>query len=314
MNVRDHTLKELSAAIAVGAALGVSGCAAGPEPRPGMALVEGEGVSVHVDSWGQGEPVLLIHGASSDMDVFKPSIIPALQDSYRLTAYDRPGHGFSPDRPEGAETLAVQAAVAADVIRMRGLQRPIVLAHSWGGAVALRLALDHPELVGGLVLVAPVAYEWPGGVSWHLHWSGHPLAGPLFNHVLSRPFADAAVRSGMTSAFAPAPVPEGYFEAASVARAGDPRSLRSNGLELLSSKREVKAQQDRYASISVPVAILAGDGDTVVNTGIHSRRLAETLPTVRLEVLDGVGHLPHEYSPATVRELVDWVLQRRDKK
>lgn len=271
-------------------------------------------MAVHVASWGQGDPVLMIHGASSDMDVFKPSVIPALQGRYRLTAYDRPGHGFTTDRPPGAETLAVQAAVAADVIRSQGLERPIVLAHSWGGAVALRLALDHPDLVGGLVLIAPVAYEWPGGLSWHLHWSGNPVAGPLFNHVLTRPFAGAAVRSGMESAFAPAPVPEGYFEAASVARAADPRSLRSNGLDLLTSKREVKAQQDRYPQIAVPVAILAGDGDTVVYTDIHARGLARSLPDVRLEVLEGVGHLPHESSPGTLASLVDWVRARRDKK
>lgn len=311
-------MKQLMLGLSVGAISGLGACASGAEPVPGMIMVEADSVArdfnVHVASWGQGQPVLMIHGASSDMDVFKPSVIPTLQDRYRLTAYDRPGLGFTPDRPPGSETLAVQAAVAADVIRAQGLDRPIVLAHSWGGAVALRLALDYPELVSGLVLIAPVAYEWPGGLSWHLHWSGNPVTGPLFNYVLSRPFADAAVRSGMTSAFAPAPVPEGYFEAASVERAGDPRALRANGLDLLPSKREIRAQQDRYPQITMPVAILAGDGDTVVYTDIHARGLAANLPTVRLEVLKDVGHLPHESSPETVSVLVDWVRERRDNK
>jgi len=307
-------LKQLLLMLTALGVLGVSACASDPVPGPDMRMVGAEGVSIHVDSWGQGDPVLMIHGASSDMDVFKPSVIPALSDRYRLTAYDRPGHGFSPRRPAHANTLAVQANVAADVIRSQGLDRPIVLAHSWGGAVALRLALDHPDLVGGLVLIAPVAYEWPGGVSWHLHWSGNPVVGPLFNHVLSRPFAGAAVRSGMAGAFAPAPVPDGYFEKASVGRAALPRVLRANGLDLLPAKREVMAQQDRYARITAPVAILAGDGDTVVSTTIHAQHLMRTLPVVRLEVLEGVGHLPHETSPALLSDLVDWVRARRDKK
>lgn len=278
-----------------------------------MQFVEAAGVATHVEAWGpeDADGVLLIHGASSDVGLWSPTIVPALQDRFRLVAYDRPGMGFTEKRPAHAERLAVQAQVAADVIGATGLRKPIVVAHSWGGAVALRLALDHPDRIGGLVLIAPVAYEWPGGVSWHIYWSDNPLIGGLFNDVLSRPFAAGAARSGMVAAFAPSLPPENYLERASVLRAVRPAAMAANAKDLIVAKREVIAQQARYPEISVPVGILTGVGDSVVSPTIHSLALSRTLPDVRLYLLEGVGHLPHEAQPAKLVELLDWVRGQR---
>lgn len=295
-----------------GLALIACGCASAPQPESSaMRFIEAEGVKVHVETWGEGEPVLLIHGASSDMDVFQPSVIPTLKGRYLLAAYDRPGMGFTAQRPPRSDTLAVQAKVAADVIEGLHLKAPvIVVAHSWGGAVALRLALDRPDLVRGLVLIAPVAYDWPGGVSWYLYWSANPVVGPLFNNVLAPPFTAGAARQGMVAAFAPATPPPGYFETAQVIRAVAPGALRANGLDLLAAKREVNAQEGRYSEIKAPVAIFVGEGDSVVSPSIHAEQLARNLPDARLVVLKGAGHLPHEAEPQTLAALVDWVRER----
>lgn len=271
-----------------------------------MTFVEAEGVKVHVNCWGAGPPVFLIHGASSDMDVFQPTVIPLLKDRFQLVAYDRPGMGFTMQRPPRAETLAVQAKVAAGVIDAMRLNQPIVVAHSYGCAVALRLALDRPELISGFVLIAPLAYRWPGGVSWYLYWSANPVIGGLFN-AAAQPFTNAAAHDGVKGTFFPRVAPDDYFEKASVARATRPSAMRSNGLDLLAAKREVTAQQDRYPEIRLPVAILAGDGDTVVNPGLHSGHLARVLPNARLEMIRGVGHVPHESEPQKLASLVDWV-------
>jgi pimeloyl-ACP methyl ester carboxylesterase len=174
-----------------------------------MRFVEAGGVSTHVETWGEGAPVLLIHGASSHIGTWRPTIVPMLKDTYLVAAYDRPGMGYTAERPAGSDTLALQANVAAGVIEQLGLKKPIVVAHSWGGAVALRLALDRPDLVGGLVLIAPVAYEWPGGVDWYNYWSANPISGWVFNNLIAQPFAGASVKSGMEAAFAPSIAPEG---------------------------------------------------------------------------------------------------------
>ena len=278
-----------------------------------MTFVEAAGISTHVEMWGpiSGAPLLLIHGAFSHIGTWEPTIVPMLKNEFLLAAYDRPGMGFTRDRPAGSDTLAKQAAAAAGVIEQLGLRKPVVLAHSWGGAVALRLALDRPDLISGFVLIAPVAYAWPGGVDWHFHWSSNWLVGGLFNNVLAQPFAGAAVRQGMANAFRPSIPPDGWLEGSRVALAAEPGPLRANAEDMVAAKREVTAQQARYREIKMPAAILAGDGDGVVSPTIHSLRLAEALPNARIEVLRGVGHLPHEASPGSFRKLLDWVRSQR---
>jgi pimeloyl-ACP methyl ester carboxylesterase len=295
------------------AALLFSACANAPKPEPGMRFVEAEGIEVHVETWGAGQPVLLIHGASSDMGLWRPSVIPALSGHYQLNGYDRPGMGFTVKRPPNAETLAVQAKVAADVIEKLGLTKPIIVAHSWGGAVALRLALDRPDLISGMVLMAPVAYEWPGGVSWHIYWSANPVIGGLFNDVVTRPFVTAAGRDGVKGTFAPMPAPGDYYERAFVARATRPGAMAANAADLIVAKREVTAQQARYPDLRMPIAIFNGDSDTVVSPTIHAGQLAATLPNATHVVLKGVGHMPHEAEPQTLATLVDWVREEAGK-
>jgi pimeloyl-ACP methyl ester carboxylesterase len=283
------------------------------EASSSMKFVETAGFSTHVETWGptSGAPLLLIHGAFSHIGTWEPTIVPMLKNEFLLAAYDRPGMGFTKERPAGSDTLTKQAAVAAGVIEQLGLKTPVVVAHSWGGAVALRLALDRPDLIGGLVLIAPVAHEWPGGVDWHFHWSSNPLVGGLFNTVLAQPFAGAAVKKGMSNAFRPGIPPDGWLEGSRVAMAAEPGPLRANAEDMVAAKREVTAQQARYPGIKMPVAILAGDGDGVVSSTIHSLRLAQALPNARIEVLRGVGHLPHEASPESFRKLLDWVRSQR---
>jgi pimeloyl-ACP methyl ester carboxylesterase len=289
--------------------LALAACAIYPKDGVSkMKFVEAAGVKTHVETWGKGEPVLLIHGASSHIGTWRPTIVPMLADTYLVAAYDRPGMGYTTDRPVGSDTLARQAKVAAGVIEQLGLKKPIVVvAHSWGGAVALRLVLDRPDLVKGLVLIAPVAYEWPGGVDWYNYWSANPLSGWLFNNVIAQPFAGASVKSGMEAAFAPSIPPEGWMEKSEVSLAARPDSLRANGEDLVAAKREVAEQQDRYWEIKVPVAILLGDGDKVVSPLIHGMALAQVLPNARIDVVQGSGHLPHEAAPERFNKLFDWV-------
>lgn len=299
------TLKNLAAA----ALLALAGCASYPKDDVSqMRFVDAAGVSTHVETWGSGEPVLLIHGASSHIGTWRPTIVPMLSQHYLVAAYDRPGMGYTTERPKGSDTLELQAKVAAGVIEQLGLEKPVVVvAHSWGGAVALRLALDRPDLVRGLVLIAPVAYQWDGGVDWYNYWSANPLSGWVFNNVIAQPFAGGSVKSGTAAAFAPTRVPEGWMDTAEVSLAARPDSLRANGEDLVAAKHEIIAQQDRYPQLKIPVAIMVGDRDGVVSPAIHALKLAKSLPNARIDVVQGAGHLPQEAAPERFRKLFDWV-------
>lgn len=274
-----------------------------------MTILDVAGLKVHVRAWGSGPAdALLIHGASSDIGVWEPTVAPLLKSRYRVLAYDRPGMGETRSRPRGSQALAAQARIAAGVIETAGLRRPIVVGHSYGGAVALRLALDRRDLVSGLLLIAPVAHVWPGGVSWHVSLSASPLFGAFFNRVLTRPFVNAEARAGLAGAFAPAPVPEHYFERAGVARVIRPGAMRASAEDVLALKSEIRGQQELYARIEAPTAILVGDSDRVVWPGIHALPLARALPHARIEVVKGEGHLPHEGASDRLIKLFDWLL------
>ncbi|MEQ1784543.1 MAG: alpha/beta hydrolase, partial [Hyphomonadaceae bacterium] len=141
------------------------------------------------------------------------------------------------------------------------------------------------------------------GVDWYNYWSANPLSGWLFNNILSQPFASGSVESGTEAAFAPTKVPDGWLEKSEVSLAARPGSLQANGEDLVAAKREVIGQQDRYPQLE----ILVGDHDDVVSPTIHALKLAEKLPNVRLDVVQGAGHLPHEAAPDRFKKLFDWV-------
>ena len=108
---------------AIAAGLAVSACASYPEADVSkMRFVEAAGVTTHVETWGAGEPVFLIHGASSHIGTWEPTVVPLLKNEFLVAAYDRPGMGYTADRPANANTLALQAKVAAEVIEKLGLK------------------------------------------------------------------------------------------------------------------------------------------------------------------------------------------------
>jgi pimeloyl-ACP methyl ester carboxylesterase len=101
---------------------------------------------------GVGEAVLLIHGALSE--AYQPLFDRPELGGYQLIAYDRPGFGNS-SRPAAPVPIAEEAANARALLRHLGVEHAHVVGHSYGGAVALQLALDFPESVTSLALLEP---------------------------------------------------------------------------------------------------------------------------------------------------------------
>jgi pimeloyl-ACP methyl ester carboxylesterase len=102
---------------------------------------------------GSGRPLLLIHGLGCDGTDWM-WLAPGLSRDYRTIALDTPGQGRSPHAP-GRYDVDTLAATYLEVIRQLELDRPVVVAHSMGALPAVRLAVDHAEAIGGLVLIDP---------------------------------------------------------------------------------------------------------------------------------------------------------------
>jgi pimeloyl-ACP methyl ester carboxylesterase len=119
-----------------------------------MERISINGTELEYEARGSGEAVLLIHG-SIIADAFDPLIAEkSLSDQYRLINYHRRGYAGS-SRPTGPVSLIQQAADARTLLQQLGVERAHIVGHSYGGSIALQLALDTPEAVHSLSLLEP---------------------------------------------------------------------------------------------------------------------------------------------------------------
>jgi len=262
-------------------------------------FVRVKGARLHVALHeGDGPLVAALHGASANGREFA-AVATALNGKARLAAIDRPGHGHS-SRPAGAASLARQAELVGECLDALDPGPVIVLAHSLGCATALRLALDRPDKVAGLVLVAPAANPYPGPNAWHVRLAARPIAGAVFARLAVPLVGPLLARAAIANTFAPAPVPKGYARAAAVGLLFRPRTFRANALDVIATKTEFEAQYFRYDEINAPTIVITADSDRVVSPRIHARALARMLPKAELVVTPGAGHMPHQIRPEAV--------------
>lgn len=258
--------------------------------------------ALHVVDEGEGAiPVVFLHGASGSTRAWRPALEDRQADLGRTLFIDRPGHGHSERRAgRQAALLDHQAGAIADVLDHAGIDRAVVVAHSWAGALACRLALDHGERVAGLLLLAPATHPWPGGVHWYYRLAASPVLGRLFSWTLALPVGEAWMRRSITGVFAPQTVEDRYAEEAGIPLVLRPEQFMANAEDVAGLLPQVHAQSPRYGEIRCPVTVISGDADSVVWTHLHSVGLARDIRQAKLVVLPGVGHGPHHADPDLV--------------
>src|SRR4051812_24460543 len=124
-----------------------------------------------------GPPIVMIHGASSNLEAMRQPLGERLAAKHRVILIDRPGHGWSTRERLKDSTPAIQGRMIADALKKLGIAPALLVVHSWSGALGALLALDYPERVAGLVMLAPVAYPWRGGVAWYNRLITTPVIG-----------------------------------------------------------------------------------------------------------------------------------------
>ncbi|TWC00457.1 pimeloyl-ACP methyl ester carboxylesterase [Bradyrhizobium macuxiense] len=275
---------------------------------PQGCMVDVAGARLHVVEFGPrdaaGPPVVMLHGASSNLQAMHP-LGERIARTRRVILIDRPGHGWSTREHVADSTPAVQGRMIAEALTKIGVSRAIVVAHSWAGALALRIALDHPERVAGLVLLAPVAYPWRGGAGRYNDVISTPLIGPLLAHTITLPLGLLVANSGASGVFAPQPMPDDFVRDSATLLLLRPREFIANARDLVTLKAAVVEQAPRYVEIKAPLSIISGDVDKTVTTRIHSRLLAATVPQAKLIVLPDVGHMVQYAAPDLVASEIE---------
>jgi pimeloyl-ACP methyl ester carboxylesterase len=282
---------------------------------PQGRFIEVDGVRLHyVETLPEGPPrgtVLLIHGASgNERDVRLPLAAPLAAQGLRVISIDRPGHGHSGRGLDAPASPAAQARMLRAAAQALGAPRVIVVGHSLAGALASNLAIDHADFVAGLVLLAPVTHPWPGGIALYYRLAASPVAGWLFSHSIATPIGLLLLDEGVRSVFSPQAPPDDYAARTGVALALRPQTFRANAQDVDALYDFVTAQSTRMGRITAPVAIVAGDRDSVVLTNIHSRGSALAIPGAVLTILAGVGHSPHWSAPQASVDAILEVAQR----
>ncbi len=253
-----------------------------------------DGVRLHFRRMGRGPAVTLVHGASGNLNDMTFRVAPALAATHQVIAFDRPGHGLSGVPGQGGTTLSEQAALLRRALAQAGIERTLLVGHSYGGSVALAWALDAPESVEGLMLLAAPSHAWNGGVGTLNDILANPVAGPLFAYGIPHLVTPGMAERTLEHVFAPQPVPPGYLGHLDLGLVLQPSSLRENALQLEALKAQIRPMVPRYPGLAMPVEILHGDADKTVGLEIHSVPLAAEVPGARLTRLPGIGHMLHQ--------------------
>ncbi len=271
---------------------------------PEGQIIMVDGLRVHAYVAGTGPDLLLLHGASGNLRDFTFSMIPKLTDRYRVIALDRPGLGWSEALPENNTNPAAQAAHLRHAADQLGVTTPIVLGHSYGGAVAMAWALDNPD-TAALVLVSAATMPWDGGIGLTHNVLGSTIGGWTVVPLVTVFAGNTTVEDTIRDIFAPDPMPDGYL-----AHIGAPLTMRRSALQANSAqvaglKPFIIAMRARYPTLTLPIEAVHGDTDTIVPLRVHSGPLSELLPNVHLTILPDTGHMPQHAQEQQVLDAID---------
>lgn len=278
-------------------------------PPTGQLLDVG-GTTVHAHVEGSGPAVILIHGASGNTRDFTFDLVGRLSDRYRVVAFDRPGLGHTERLHEAGETPREQARLLDDAAAQLGIDRAVIVGHSYGGAVALAWALERPDRVAAVVSLAGAANEWDGGLGPWYAIASSQLGGATLVPLISALAPRGQAERAMSAIFTPQPVPQGYADYIGVDLTLRPATLRANARQVNGLKPHITEMSRHYGEIDVPVEIVHGDADTIVPLDVHSRPLARQIDGANLTILENVGHMPHHSDPEAVVAAIDRAASR----
>lgn len=262
------------------------------------------GVRLHYVEKGTGKPLVLLHGNGSMIQDFEASgLIDLAANDHRVIVFDRPGFGYS-DRPRSVIwTPDAQAEVITAALAQLDVRKAIVLGHSWGASVAIAMALKHPTLVEGLVLASGYYYPTPRLDVVAMGAPALPIVGDVLSHTILPILSRLTWPLGLRKIFGPNPVPE-KFEGFSKELALRPSQLRASAAETAMMVPDAFAMDGLYKALKMPVVIIAGEEDKVVDSGSQSARLHSDISHSRFHRIAGNGHMIQQTATGQVMSAI----------
>jgi pimeloyl-ACP methyl ester carboxylesterase len=274
---------------------------------PDGQFADVNGARLHYLDIGEGTPIVLVHGLGGQLRNFTYALSELLVPHHRLIVVDRPGSGYSTCQGDGDRGLAAQAAMIVELMDQLGLEKPLVVGHSLGGAIALAMALDHPGKIGGLALLAPLTQPIDTVPDV---FKALDVKSPIARKALAWTLAAPAGRLGSDAAnaqvFGPEPFPVDFETRGGAALTLRPEAFVAACGDVEAAHGEMAGIAARYGELANPVGIMFAKGDLLLDPEVHGQRTAAAIKGAELKMIDG-GHMFPLLQP---RVTADWIMER----
>jgi pimeloyl-ACP methyl ester carboxylesterase len=252
----------------------------------------------------------MLHGLAGNLRNFTYALTDKLNQDFRVICIDRAGCGWSKrSRPESA-TLNEQARIISEFIKKEKIEKPLIVGHSLGGAIALTLALEHKTKISGLALICPATQmidDIPD-IFRFLNISNKWLR--LFlAYTLSSLIGILTREKSFKTAFAPEPVCDNF-------------AVKGGGDFALSSKSFIKTSEDlifamssapsvvgREKELKLPIGVLFGEDDEILDAKLHGEKFSE-LTGAELKILPNRGHMLPLTEPEECAEFIQGIMKK----
>src|SRR6195952_4463371 len=274
------------------------------EHPPIGRFIEVNGVRIHYVERGAGRPLVLFHGNGSMIQDFQSSgLIELAAQNYRVIVFDRPGYGHS-DRPRNVLwTPEAQAELFFEALQELGVRSALVLGHSWGASVAVSLALKHPQFVEALILASGYYFPTPRADFLAMATPAIPGFGDVLSYTVSPLVSRMVWPLLLKVIFGPRSVPT-KFDGFPKAMAVRPSQIRASAEESALMIPTAIAASEQYENLKMPVVIIAGVDDRLIDTDCQSGRLHADVTQSSFHRIPGNGHMVHHTATAAVMQAI----------
>lgn len=281
---------------------------------PRGKFVSVEGIKLHYVEKGSGRPVVLLHGdAGSSYDFVLSPLLDKLAEKYRVLAFDRPGSGYSQRSSKDGWSPIVQARLIRVAVKHLGIEKPVVMGHSRGGATMFAWAMEFPDDMAAGVGLAPAFL--PGSVSIY-RFVDIPILSDFLFYFLMYPAERFGLtritKQSMTIAFSPDRTP--------------PQEYMDQHWSFMLRRRHLKAAlsdqafggvltehiASHYPNMRVPFVIVNGASDHNVPAA-WAKKAEQILPRAIAMIIPNTGHELMFNKPDEIVQAVDLAWQMADE-
>lgn len=264
-----------------------------------------DGARLHYHDRGDGPALLFLHGNGSlSEDFLLSGVYGEATHRYRVIAFDRPGFGYSERPRQKIWSAQAQAKLFLRALQQLGISEAIIVAHSFATQVAVEMALAAPHRVRALVLEG--GYYFPTARLDALLSAppAIPVIGDVLRYTVSALASRLMLPRMIRRMFAPAAVPPRFRQMPTELMLR-PSQLRAAAAESALMVPQAMRLRKRYGELRMPVFLLTGAEDKIVNPKAQTLRLFRALFRGEIRVLPRTGHMAHHTSPKALLTLID---------